>query len=194
MLAPPSPLKLIGDFSRLRQVLINLLANAIKFTDVGFVRLVIRFSCQLEITVTDSGIGIPPAQQAAVFEPFVQADSSDARRHGGVGLGLAIVRSLVFDSMKGSIRLESTPGFGSQFLVNLPFRRAQTPPTGSPNSLPLPASKSSSWLKTPPTLLSLPATSSISAENSFRSQTPSRPNKPRPSAAAGGLPLTPPYR
>ena len=128
MLAPPSPLKLIGDFSRLRQVLINLLANAIKFTDVGFVRLVIRFSSQLEITVTDSGIGIPPAQQVAVFKPFVQADSSDARRHGGVGVGLAIVRLLVVDSMKGSIRLESTPGFGSQFLVNLPFRRAQNTP------------------------------------------------------------------
>ncbi len=121
---PTVPTQLVGDPTRLRQVLINLLANAIKFTDVGFVRLIIRFSDQLEISVTDSGIGIPPAQQATVFEPFVQADSSDARRHGGVGLGLAIVRSLVVDNMKGTIRLESTLGLGSQFLVELPFRRA----------------------------------------------------------------------
>ena len=125
---PTVPAQLLGDPTRLRQVLINLLANAIKFTDVGFVRLEIRFSSQLEITVTDSGIGIAASQHAAVFEPFVQADSTDARRYGGVGLGLAIVRALVVDNMKGTIRLKSTPGFGSQFLVHLPFRRAPHSP------------------------------------------------------------------
>ncbi len=122
---PTVPSQLFGDPTRLRQVLINLLANAIKFTDAGFVRLAIRFSKQLEITVTDSGIGIPPAQQTTIFEPFAQVDSSDARRHGGVGLGLAIVRSLVVDNMKGTIRLESTLGLGSQFFLRLPFRCAQ---------------------------------------------------------------------
>ena len=122
------PVQLLGDPIRLRQVLINLLANATKFTDAGYVRLAISFRSQLEITVTDSGIGISPAQQANVFEPFAQVDSSDVRRYGGVGLGLAIVRSLVVDNMKGSIRLESRLGFGSQFLVSLPFRRAQDSP------------------------------------------------------------------
>ncbi len=122
------PVQLLGDPIRLRQVLINLLANALKFTDAGYVRLAISFRSQLEFTVTDSGIGIAPAQQQSVFDPFAQVDSSDARRHGGVGLGLAIVRSLVVDNMKGSIRLESRLGFGSQFLVSLPFRCAQDSP------------------------------------------------------------------
>jgi signal transduction histidine kinase/CheY-like chemotaxis protein len=117
---PQVPTELLGDASRLRQVLTNLLANSIKFTEAGYVRLQINFTTSLEVTVADSGIGIPPEKQNEIFEPFAQVDSSDSRSHGGVGLGLAIVRALV-TGMNGTLRLESRVGFGSQFHIRLPF-------------------------------------------------------------------------
>ncbi|MGC4077017.1 MAG: PAS domain S-box protein [Rubrivivax sp.] len=111
-----------GDSTRLRQVLLNLLGNAIKFTEVGSVRLVLRHHrpsperLQVEFAVEDTGIGIPAAAQARLFEPFVQADASTTRRFGGTGLGLSIVRQLVA-MMDGTLALDSTPGRGSRFSV-----------------------------------------------------------------------------
>ncbi len=118
--SPAVPRELQGDASRLRQVLINLLANSIKFTEAGYVRLQLNFTDVLEITVADSGIGIPPEKHDEIFEPFAQVDPFDGRNHGGVGLGLAIVRALV-QGMNGTLRLESQVGFGSQFHIKLPF-------------------------------------------------------------------------
>jgi len=117
---PEVPTELLGDAPRLRQVLTNLLANSIKFTEAGYVRLHVKFTSTLEITVSDSGIGIPPEKQKEIFEPFAQVDTSDSRSHGGVGLGLAIVRALVV-GMGGTLTLESRVGFGSQFHISLPF-------------------------------------------------------------------------
>ena len=124
---PAVPTELLGDASRLRQVLTNLLANSIKFTEAGYVRLQVNYTGALEITVSDSGIGIPPDKQSEIFEPFAQVDSSDSRSHGGVGLGLAIVRALV-TGMNGTLRLESRVSFGSQFHISLPFLRSGAAP------------------------------------------------------------------
>ena len=129
-----------GDPNRLRQILINLMGNAIKFTEQGGVTL--RLGCagagdgdgdgdvRLAFEVEDSGIGMSAASQAQLFQPFVQVDSSHARRFGGTGLGLAIVRQLV-EMMGGRIEVESTPGRGSRFRFTLalaPAAGAETPP------------------------------------------------------------------
>lgn len=113
-----------GDGARLRQVLLNLLGNAVKFTDQGEVELVLRRRAAapgrvgLELSVRDSGVGIAPSALQRLFAPFVQADPSVAQRYGGTGLGLAISRRIV-ELMGGQIRVESTPGGGSTFLVDL---------------------------------------------------------------------------
>jgi signal transduction histidine kinase len=120
------PAQLCGDAVRLRQVLTNLLGNAVKFTAEGHVTLHARLlerhgpRARLRFEVSDSGIGIAPEQQQAVFEPFTQADASTTRRFGGTGLGLAIVRRLV-EMMGGEVALQSTPGQGSTFRVTLPL-------------------------------------------------------------------------
>ena len=121
------PARLRGDAIRLQQVLMNLLANALKFTETGGVRLEVdvadgsRDSFCLRFSVQDSGIGMTEAQMAGLFEPFVQADSSMGRRFGGSGLGLAICRRLV-EAMRGTLSVESCPGRGSVFFftVSLP--------------------------------------------------------------------------
>ena len=121
-----------GDPARLRQVLFNLLGNAIKFTSVGEVALeVSRTSTPGEkqdilFRVADTGIGIAPEKQGAIFHPFSQADSSTTRRYGGTGLGLTIVSRLV-SMMGGRIRLESEVGKGSTFLFTVRMRAAQAP-------------------------------------------------------------------
>ena len=118
-IAPGIPLRLMGDPLRLRQVLMNLIGNAIKFTELGAVELtvaagdgaradVVRFS------IADTGIGVEPAELGAIFSNFTQADSSDTRKYGGSGLGLAIASRLV-TLMGGRIWLESAPGKGSTF-------------------------------------------------------------------------------
>ncbi len=116
--APEVPRRLRGDPNRLRQILINLVSNALKFTERGQITLTLRQTeqnpPQLEFAVKDTGIGITPAMQSQLFQPFKQADSSHARRYGGTGLGLAIVKQLV-EMMNGYITLESQLGEGSSF-------------------------------------------------------------------------------
>lgn len=111
-----------GDALRLRQCLTNLLNNAIKFTERGIICLAARLREDgwLVLSVQDSGPGIPPEQQSRVFEPFTQTETSIARRHGGTGLGLTIVRDLV-RLMGGEITLDSRVGVGSTFTLNLPL-------------------------------------------------------------------------
>lgn len=127
---PDVPGRVIADPARLRQVLLNLLGNAVKFTERGAVNLLVtrgacREACaELHFTVEDTGIGIDPAVMDRLFEPFVQADSSIARRYGGTGLGLAITRQLV-DLMDGSIEVESEVGKGSVFRVKAVFGLAE---------------------------------------------------------------------
>lgn len=119
-----------GDDKRLRQVLLNLLGNAIKFTQVGGVTLLVRRDeDMLRLTVSDTGIGIAPSKHELVFEPFTQADGSVTRFFGGTGLGLSISRSLV-ELMGGRIWLESVPGQGSSFHIALPLPACAAPPAG----------------------------------------------------------------
>ncbi|CAM3594143.1 PAS domain S-box protein [Paracidovorax anthurii] len=124
------PRHLVGDALRLNQILTNLLSNAIKFTERGGVRLIVRSlpdgdaSIRLRFEVHDSGIGISPEDAARLFQPFAQADATITRRFGGTGLGLSIVRQLA-ELMGGRVGLESVPGTGSQFWVELPFGRAE---------------------------------------------------------------------
>ena len=118
--ADPSLARLRGDPTRLRQVLFNLLSNAAKFTERGSVTLRAgRGHGRLWFSVTDTGIGIPLAEQARIFEAFVQVDGSSTRRQGGTGLGLTITRRLC-RLMGGEIRVDSEPGRGSTFTVELP--------------------------------------------------------------------------
>jgi CheY-like chemotaxis protein len=113
-----------GDPVRVRQILFNLVGNAIKFTDRGFVRITVESQARTDgtvlvsLTVTDSGIGMDEATRARLFEPFTQADSSTTRRFGGTGLGLSIVRRLA-QLMGGDVAAVSAPGDGSRFTVTL---------------------------------------------------------------------------
>jgi len=126
---PDLPPALVGDPLRLRQVLNNLLSNAVKFTAEG--EIVVRAGVEsrgatsvvLRIEVTDTGVGIPPAQQGYIFNAFEQADSGTARHYGGTGLGLAISKRLV-QAMNGTIGVVSRVGEGSTFWFTACFRLA----------------------------------------------------------------------
>lgn len=124
-----APDKLIGDPGRLRQVMINLIGNAVKFTERGQIGVEVRVVSQadgqaeLHFTVTDTGIGIAPDKRQDIFEAFRQADGSLTRRHEGSGLGLAICRRLV-ELMNGRIWVEGEPGKGSAFHFTAQFRLA----------------------------------------------------------------------
>ncbi len=124
----PTDSSVHADGARVQQVLINLVSNALQFTESGGVVTLSAVSDGVVtiICVTDTGCGIPPEQQASIFEPFVQSDSSLTRRGGGAGLGLAIVRQLVA-AMDGSVHLESAVGKGSSFSVWLPSAEAARP-------------------------------------------------------------------
>src|SRR5262249_16618851 len=121
--SPDNPGSLTVDPMRLRQILLNLLSNACKFTKQGEVKLRVKRVVDgrnwIEIAVADTGIGMTPEQQAKLFEEFTQADSSTARQYGGTGLGLAITRKLA-RMMGGDVTVASEPGKGSVFTVRLP--------------------------------------------------------------------------
>jgi PAS domain S-box-containing protein len=149
-IAPETPTDLVGDPTRLRQVLLNLLGNAIKFTNSGEVALQVAPDADssvpnaLRFTISDTGIGIPDDKLSAVFERFTQADSSTTRRYGGSGLGLTISKRLV-ELMGGRIWVESGVGKGSVFSFAVPLeiwagatRRTAVPVATGPEP-PLPA-------------------------------------------------------
>lgn len=125
------PASVVGDSLRLNQIITNLVGNAIKFTDKGYVRLLISAVKQSEesylysFCIEDSGIGISEEVQSSLFKKFSQADTSISRKYGGTGLGLAISKSLV-NLMGGKINLESQPGMGTTFTVVIPMRISAT--------------------------------------------------------------------
>lgn len=120
--SPDFPAQLLVDDLRVKQLVCNLVGNAIKFTHSGLVRISLNLlaDSRVEIGVRDSGIGIAAGQLEKIFEPFVQADSSITRNYGGTGLGLAICKKIV-DAMAGSVHVTSTPGVGSFFCVRVPL-------------------------------------------------------------------------
>ncbi|MFI4934921.1 MAG: ATP-binding protein [Caulobacterales bacterium] len=125
-----------GDAARVRQVLVNLISNALKFTDAGGVEVMVAgHAGGVRWSVTDSGPGVAPERVSQLFDKFVQADSSTTRRFGGTGLGLAICRELC-EAMGGTISVQSEVGRGSVFTVELPLACAPSPgPTGAPADL-----------------------------------------------------------
>ena len=136
---PGTPRRIIADPVRLRQVLVNLAGNAIKFTEAGEVAFSVGPGSldgppSLSFAVRDTGIGIPPEKQGKLFQAFEQADSSTTRRYGGTGLGLAISAKMV-RLMGGRIWLESTPGKGSTFCFTIACQPAEGDASGAPASL-----------------------------------------------------------
>jgi CheY-like chemotaxis protein len=129
--APALPRQFVGDEGRLRQVLMNLLGNAAKFTAAGEISCPVtgtptgKGEWTVRITVADTGEGIPSAKLPRIFDAFVQADASTTRTHGGSGLGLAITKGVV-DAMGGEITVTSEPGLGSTFVVTIPLEAASS--------------------------------------------------------------------
>lgn len=129
-MADDIPKTVIGDHVRLLQVLTNVLGNAVKYTDRGWVKITVTSVSQspagkreINFIIADSGIGIPADKKELIFKSFTQADESHARRYGGVGLGLAISRELV-ERMGGTISCESEEGEGSTFIITIPLAEA----------------------------------------------------------------------
>jgi PAS domain S-box-containing protein len=128
----PLPNRLVGDEPRIRQVLLNLLNNAVKFTPSGRIEVSLEHEGvsptedRLRIAVTDTGIGIPESEHGRLFQRFSQIDGSSSRRYGGTGLGLAISRQLI-ELMGGGIGVESEPGRGSTFRFSLTLPKADVP-------------------------------------------------------------------
>ena len=151
------PRSIVGDAVRLRQILVNLLGNAVKFTAQGEVSLEVRSAAweggqrTVAFVVHDTGPGIPAHQQQRIFESFSQVDASITRKYGGTGLGLAISKSLALQ-MGGTLEVESEPGHGSTFVLTLPVRTA--PEVRSPAGRP-----------EPPPQAELPALRAILAED-----------------------------
>jgi len=135
---PDTPDRLRGDPTRLRQILMNLVGNAVKFTAKG--EVAVRVECMedgeesvlLGFAVRDTGIGIPLEQQSRIFQAFTQADGSTTRTYGGSGLGLAICSRLA-EMMGGKIRVDSTPGLGSTFSFSLRFLLQRGPAAAKPS-------------------------------------------------------------
>ena len=142
-LSPDVPTMVVGDVTRLRQVLVNLVGNAMKFTPTGEVQVSVRVAQDdpeqplISMAVRDTGIGIPPERQDRLFQSFSQVDSSTTRMYGGTGLGLAISRRLA-EAMGGDITVDSTPGAGATFTFTARLRRSteQEQPAPVPAQLP----------------------------------------------------------
>ncbi|MDP9347629.1 MAG: GAF domain-containing sensor histidine kinase [Gemmatimonadota bacterium] len=133
---PEAPLVLETDPARLRQILLNLVTNAVKFTEQGEVRLEARQEDgAAAFTVRDTGVGITPEQMERIFEPFWQAQAPTTRKVGGIGLGLAITRDLA-RLLGGEVQVESAPGLGSTFTVRLPLHFGTGPTPRDPESPP----------------------------------------------------------
>ncbi len=134
MLQPEAPPYLVGDMKRLRQILGNLINNAIKFTDAGEIFISVEKKsqtkdyCELQFSVKDSGIGIQKEKLTLIFDAFTQGESFVSRRYGGTGLGLALARHIV-GLMGGTVWAESTPGKGSTFYFTIKLKIAETPTT-----------------------------------------------------------------
>ncbi len=130
---PETPPHVVGDAGRIRQILLNLIGNALKFTSEGFIQVKAQVESHslsgvvLRLSVTDTGIGIPANKLSAIFEMFTQADSSTTRKYGGTGLGLSISRKLV-ELMGGQIGVTSQPGKGSTFWCTLPLPLQENAP------------------------------------------------------------------
>jgi len=121
------PKYVAGDPTRLRQILLNLVGNAVKFTNSGEIDVVLDTALdRLRLKISDTGIGITKQAQASLFEPYVQADKTTMRKFGGSGLGLTIVKQLI-SAMQGKIVVSSVPGRGSTFMVFLPIERTKAP-------------------------------------------------------------------
>lgn len=136
-MSPQAEISVAGDAGRLRQVLVKLLSNGVKFTHSGEVLLTVarRPSSRnepvlIEFSVSDTGIGIPASQLASIFEDFTQVDPSTTRKYGGTGLGLSICRRIV-TLMGGQVDVESIPGDGSTFSFSLPFQQLAAATTSS---------------------------------------------------------------
>ncbi|MGH2718334.1 MAG: ATP-binding protein, partial [Actinomycetota bacterium] len=162
-----------GDPVRLRQILTNLIGNAVKFTDRGAVRLSVRAAgAGIRFEVSDTGIGIDPAARPHLLEPFTQADASTTRRFGGTGLGLAICRQLI-DLMGGAIDFQSTPGMGSRFWFEVPLAARGRPsrdgalpgaePVQAPGPAPSPDTAPAPLPATAPATASAPVPATASA-------------------------------
>src|SRR5262249_19114341 len=135
--APGTPDAFMGDSGRIRQILINLIGNALKFTERGEVTVEIRQSNDhtgfLHFAVQDSGIGIPLEKLQTIFDAFAQADGSTTRRYGGTGLGLSICRKLT-ELMSGNIWVQSEVGKGSTFHFTVHLERQVEQPTSATES------------------------------------------------------------
>jgi PAS domain S-box-containing protein len=146
LIAEEAPAGIVGDAGRLRQVLLNLLANAVKFTEKGEVVVHVdaeptgKHSYRLEFAVRDTGIGIPQDRMETLFDSFSQVDASTTRRYGGTGLGLAISKRLV-ELMGGTMWVESAEGEGSTFFISLSAKDAEVPLRTDPDVLPQLAGK-----------------------------------------------------
>jgi two-component system, sensor histidine kinase and response regulator len=133
MISPEIPRTVVGDSGRIRQVLTNILGNAVKFTQAGEVVLFVNATdagqneVKVEFKVRDTGIGIPREKQGEIFDVFSQADQTTTRRYGGTGLGLSIARQLC-ELMGGSINVESEPGAGSEFQFSVTLRKVASDP------------------------------------------------------------------
>ena len=140
---PGLPEWIICDPTRLRQILLNLLGNALKFVahESGHAKLYVQSGTRqdgstcLRLSVIDNGIGMGPEVLAKLFQPFTQADATTMRRYGGTGLGLSITQRLV-EMLRGTIAVQSTPGVGSEFTVDLPMTKAVAPEGYTPRPLP----------------------------------------------------------
>jgi signal transduction histidine kinase/AmiR/NasT family two-component response regulator len=133
--------RVLGDPARLRQVLVHLLGNAVKFTEAGEVAVRLDHADgRLRVEIRDTGIGIAPEVRERLFEPFVQGDASSTRRFGGSGLGLAICRR-VADAMGGTLDVESAPGRGSVFRLEVPAPVAESAPMAEPGAEAIPSGR-----------------------------------------------------